>query len=144
VKNLQPLTLLVALTLPGCMVLGSTAAMSSACSFEQVWDASIVALADIQLQTANKTAGILETAWVEVEATTRAGAFQRDVNKERLKYVVEITRDGTGTAATVTQLREEFSPMGVRSRQWRAVTPNPSEEASVVSEISRRLKEKGC
>lgn len=118
--------------------------MSSACSFEQVWDTSIVALADIQLQTANKTTGVLETTWVEVEPSTRAGAFQRDVNKERAKYVVEVTRDGTGAAATVTQLREEFSPMGVRSRQWRAMSPNASEEAAMVSQISRRLKEKGC
>jgi hypothetical protein len=126
------------------MTLGSTAAMSSPCSYEQVWDTSIAALADFQLQAADKTAGVLETGWMEVEASTRAGVFQRDVNKERLKYVVEINRDGAGATARVAQLREEFSPMGVRSRQWRGVSPNPSEEAALVSRISRRLKEKGC
>lgn len=143
-KSFQPLILLVILTSPACTTLGNTPAASSPCSFDQVWDTSIVALADFQLHTANKTEGVLETGWVEVEASTRVGAFQRDVNKERLKYVVEITRDGAGATATVTQLREEFSPVGVRSRQWRGAPGNPSEETAVVAEISRRLKEKGC
>jgi hypothetical protein len=74
----------------------------------------------------------------------RAGAFQRDVNKERLKYVVEVKRDATGAIATVLQRREEWSPMGVRMRQWRGIPGNPQEESAVAAEIARRLKEKGC
>ena len=116
----------------------------SSCSFDHVWDIAIVALADFQLQTTDKTAGVLETQWVEVEASTQAGALQREVNKERVKYMVEVKRDGTGAAATVLQLREEWSPMGVRSRQWRGIPGNSREESAVAAEIAKRLKAKGC
>ena len=117
---------------------------SSSCSFEQVWDATTTTLGDFQLETMDKTAGVLETKWMEVEASTRAGALQREVNKERLRYVVEVKPDGRGAAATVVQLREDWSPMGVRSRQWHAMPSQEAEEAAVASEIARRLKEKGC
>ena len=81
---------------------------------------------------------------MEVEASTQAGILQRDVNRERLKYVVEVRPDGRGTAAIVAQLREEWSPMGALSRQWRAIPGHDAEEAAMASAIARRLKEKGC
>jgi hypothetical protein len=130
--------------LSGCMTLTGKPTASSPCSFEQAWDISIATLGDFQLQSADRQAGVLETKWLEVEASTRAGALEREVNKERLKYVVEMKPDGHGVLATVLQLREEWSPMGVRSRQWRAIPGNSSEESAVVTEIARRLKEKGC
>jgi hypothetical protein len=130
--------------LAGCMTLAETPGTVSSCSFDQVWDAAILTIADVQFETINKAAGVLETQWVEVEASTRAGALQREVNKERLKYVVEVKRDGNGAVATVLQLREEWSPMGVRSRQWRGMPGNPREESAVAVGISKRLKEKGC
>jgi hypothetical protein len=111
---------------------------------EQVWDTSIAALSDFPIQRLDKTAGVLETNWVEVAASTRAGALERDVNKERAKYVVEVKRDGNGAVATVLQLREEWSPMGVRMHQWRGTPGNSREESAVAAEIARRLKEKGC
>ena len=109
-----------------------------------MWDTSIAALEGVRLQTADKAAGVLETNWVEVEASSQAGLMQRDVNKERARYVVAVKRDGTGAAATVLQLREAWSPMGVKMNQWRAVPGNPRDEAGVAAEIARRLKEKGC
>ncbi len=130
--------------LAGCLALVGRPTASSSCSFDQVWDTSMVALEGVQLQKADKAEGVLETKWVEVQASTQAGILQRDVNKERLKYIVEVKREGTGAAATVLQLREEWSPMGNRMRQWRAMPGNSSEEKAVVAEIARRLKEKGC
>jgi len=135
---------LILLMPAGCAMLAGQQAEFSSCSFEQVWDTSIAALGDLQLQSADKAAGVLETQWVEVEGSRQAGIFQRDVNKERLKYVVEVKRDGAGTVATVLQLREEWSPMGVRMRQWRRMPGNAQEESTVAAEIARRLKEKGC
>lgn len=130
--------------LSGCMTLAGKPAASSSCSFDQVWDAAILTMADVQFETINKAAGALETQWVEVEGSRPAGFFQRDVNKERLKYVVEVKRDGAETVATVLQLREEWSPMGVRMRQWRGIPGNPQEESAVAAGIAKRLKEKGC
>lgn len=138
------LSLLSLLLLAGCATLAGKPTASSSCAFEQVWDTSIVALEGARLHKADKSTGVLETNWVEVESSTQAGIFQRDVNKERIKYVVEVRREGTGAAATVLQLREQWSPMGVRMRQWRAMPPNPSEESAVAAEITRRLREKGC
>ncbi len=135
---------LVLLAPAGCAMLAGQQAAFSSCSFEQVWDNSVAALGDFQLQSADKTAGTLETNWMEVEASTRAGIFEREVNKERLKYLVDVKRDGAGAAATVLQRREAWTPMGVRMRQWRTIPGNPSEEQAVAAEIARRLKEKGC
>ena len=128
----------------GCTTLAGKPTAFSSCSFEQVWDASVAALSDFPVQTIDKAAGALETNWIEVDASTQAGALQRDVNRERVKYVVEVRPDGRGTAAIVAQLREEWSPMGVQSRQWRAIPGNPSEEEALASAITKRLKEKGC
>lgn len=128
----------------GCMTLAGKPTVSSSCSFDQVWDTSMVALEGVQLQKADKAEGVLETKWVEVEASTQAGLLRRDVNKERVKYVVEVKREGTGAVTTVVQLREEWTPMGVRMRQWRAMAGNQAEEKAITAEISRRLKEKGC
>lgn len=128
----------------GCMTPAGKPMASSSCSFEQVWDVATSALGDFQLETMDKAEGVLETKWVEVEAATRAGALQRDVNRERLKYVVEVKPDSRGAGATVVQLREGWSPMGVQSRQWRAIPSNHSEEEALASAITKRLKEKGC
>ena len=140
----KPLAVIGCLLLFGCMTLEGKPTAFSSCSFDHAWDASIGALADFQLQAADKATGALETNWVEVAASMQAGIMQRDVNKERVKYVVEIKRNGTGAVAAVLQLREEWSPMGARSRQWRAIPGNSSEESAVAAEIARRLKEKGC
>ena len=138
------LTFVGCLLLSGCMTLTGKPTAVSSCPVEQVWDTSVAALGDVPLQSTDKRAGVLETAWLEIEASTQAGALQRAVNKERLRYVVEVSPNGQGAAATVLQLREEWSPMGVRSRQWRAIPGNASEEEAMAASIARRLKEKGC
>ena len=140
----SPLSVFTCLLLAGCMTLAGKPTASSSCSSAQVWDASVAALSDFRLQVADKEAGALETNWAEVAASTQAGIIRRDVNRERVKYAVEVKPDGRGATATVLQLREEWSPMGVRSRQWRAIAGNPSEEQAVATEIVRRLKDKGC
>jgi hypothetical protein len=137
-------SLLAVLLLAGCATLEGKLTARSPCAFEQLWDTSIVALSDVRLQKADKGAGVLETNWVEVESSSHAGIMQRDVNKERVRYVVEVKREGPGAAATVLQLREAWSPMGVKMNQWRAVPGNPKDEEAVAAEIVRRLKEKGC
>jgi hypothetical protein len=129
--------------LAACQTLATPVAQSS-CSFDQVWDTAIASLEGGRLQSADKANGRVETAWVEMQSSSRAGLLQRDVNKERLKYIVEVKPEGSGTTASVQQLREEWSPMGVRMRQWRAIPANPAEETAIAAEISRRLKEKGC
>jgi hypothetical protein len=140
----KQVSLLTVLLLSGCTMLAGKPTATSPCPFEQVWDTSIVALEGVRLQAADRAAGVLETEWVEVEASTQAGIMQRDVTKERARYVVEVKREGTGAAATVLQLREAWSPMGVKMNQWRAVPGNPRDEEAVAAQIARRLKEKGC
>ena len=135
---------LLILGLPGCQSAESLPTAFSRCSFEQVWDTAIASLEGGTLESADKASGRVETAWLEDPSNSRAGLLERDINKERVKYVVEVRRDAPDAKATVRQLREAWTPMGVRMRQWRSVAANPSEEAALATEISRRLKEKGC
>lgn len=130
--------------LMACQGIGALPVARSSCDFNQVWDTAIASLEGAKLESADKAQGRLETAWLEVASTSRAGALERDVNKERVKYRIDATPTGSGAQAVVQQLREEWTPMGVRMRQWRAIPPNSSEELALVNEISRRLKEKGC
>ena len=129
--------------LAGCLSSLPTSARSS-CSFEQVWDTAIASLEGSQLESADKASGRLETGWLEVASNSRAGALERDVNKERIKYIVEVQSDNTATTATVQQRREQWTPMGVRMRQWQAIPADSSEEMTLGNKIARRLKEKGC
>jgi len=144
VKTRRLLAVLTCLVLAGCATLEGKPTARSPCASEQVWDSAVTALEGLRLVNADKAAGVLETDWVEVESSTPAGIMQRDVNRERARYVVEVKQEGTGAAATVLQLREAWSPMGVRMNQWRAVPGNPKDEEAVAAEIARRLKEKGC
>src|SRR5437773_12452933 len=98
-------TAFTCLLLAGCATLEGKPTATSPCAFEQVWDTSIAALESVQLQKADKAAGVLETNWVEVGSATQAGVMQRDVNKDRVKDVVEVKRDRTESADTVLQLR---------------------------------------
>jgi len=136
--------ILALLLLPGCLTLAEQPATVSSCSFEQVWETSLAAVSDMQIQTADKSAGVFETNWLEVVGARQAGILKRDVTKERFKYVVEVTRDGIGTVWSVLQLREEWSPMGVRMRQWQRMQGNHQDTAAVSATIARRLKDKGC
>jgi hypothetical protein len=133
----------VACGLAGCLSSSPPSARSS-CSFEQVWDTAIASLEGSQLESANKANGRIETAWLEVPSQSHAGILERDVNKERVKYLVAVQRDAAATTATVQQRREQWTPMGVRMRQWQAIPPDSSEEMALGNKIARRLKEKGC
>jgi hypothetical protein len=135
-----PLLLMVA---TACSTVGGQPVASS-CSFEQVWDTSIAALEGLRLESADKSKGVVETAWTEVAAASRAGILQREVNKERFKYIIRLHPQNAGVGASVRQLREQWSPMGARMRKWRVMQENASEEATLAAEISRRLKDKGC
>jgi hypothetical protein len=132
------------LGLAGCQSAGSVPMASSGCSFDQVWDTAIASLDGGRLESADKASGQVETAWLEIASNTQAGLFERNVNKERVKYLVEVKSAPSGAKATVQQLREEWSPMGVQMRQWRAIPADGLEETQLVNEISRRLKAKGC
>lgn len=129
--------------LGGCQASANPIAQSS-CSFEQLWDTAIAALEGGRLHSANKATGRVETTWLEVESATRAGLMQRDVNKERVKYLITVVSQQEGATARVQQVRESWTPMGVRMRQWRAIPSNQSEEAALATQISNRLREKGC
>jgi hypothetical protein len=133
----------VACGLAGCLSSSPPSARSS-CNFEQVWDTAIASLEGSQLESADKANGRVETTWLDVPSQSRGGIMERDVNKERIKYIVEVQSDGTGATARVQQRREGWTPMGVRMRQWRAIPANSSEEMTLANEIARRLKDKGC
>jgi hypothetical protein len=140
----QMLAVLSGFSVAGCLSVTDRPAASSPCSFDQVWEMASAALADFPFEALDKASGMMETQWVDVEASTQAGALQRDVNKERIRYVIDVKPDGGGASASVLQLREAWSPMGVRSRQWRAIPGKTSEEEAVATAIARRFKDQGC
>src|SRR2546426_12192511 len=121
----RSLAVFTCLLLAGCTTLEGKPTATSPCPFEQVWDTSIAALEGVPLQAADKAAGVVETNWVEVEASTQAGVMPRDVTKEQARYGVEVEREGNGAAATVLERREGWAPMGGKMKQWPPVPGNP-------------------
>src|SRR5437870_8019350 len=106
---------------PGCLTLADKPITSSGCSFDQVWDTAIAALEGGRLESVDKPKGVVESAWMEVESSSKAGVMQRDVNKERVKYLVCRLLLEKKKDAVVSQLREEWTPMGFRMRQWLSI-----------------------
>lgn len=140
-KTLPPLLLVF---LSACTTVAEPSIARSPCFFNQVWDTAVASLEGAKLVAADKSRGIVETDWIEVEDSVPAGILQRNVNKERFKYILEVQSQGESAFASVRQLREGWTPLGARMRQWRAIRPDSSEEKELASVISRRLREKGC
>ncbi len=128
----------------GCAGLFSAPTVTTPCSFDQTWSAALASLEEFEIRRIDEEKGVIETDWLVVQAMTKAGALQRDVNKERVRFVLDVVPENGGAAVAVHQLREQWSPMGVRYREWRRIPPLEDEQARLARRIHQRLQARKC
>ncbi len=137
---------LVTFTLSGCASWVSAPRVATTCSPDETWSVALASLQEFELRRIDKSSGVIETDWIAVHnpATQKSGAFQRDLNEERARFILNIVQDKEGSLVTVKQIREFWSPQGVQSRSWRQIPPNEQQEQQLATRITNRLKRQAC
>ncbi len=130
--------------LAGCTGLFGAPLVRTPCSFDQTWSVALASLNEFEIRRVDRRKGTIETDWVVVQAMTKAGLLQRDVNRERVRFLLQVTQENEGASVAVHQLREQWSPMGAQYREWRRVPPITEEEELLAQRIRQRLKSRTC
>jgi len=128
----------------GCAGLFGAPKVTTPCSSDQAWSAALASLEEFEIRRIDQDNGTIETDWVVVQAESKAGILRRDVNKERVRFILDVVPENAGASVVVHQMREQWSPMGVRYREWRQIPSFEDEEARLAQRIHQRLKSQKC
>jgi hypothetical protein len=144
------LTLVGSLVCAGCASFSGSKDQFFVCSYDMVWDAAVESVKDRPVQVEDKTKGIIETGWIEMEGTERSyGVFSRDGfgNRERARMTLAVKKLNDVTSVSVLENRQRWHLKGgitQQSTKWWPVDPSEEAEAKVVERLSTKLREKGC
>ena len=132
--------------LSGCASWTSAPRLATTCPPEDTWAVALASLQEFELRRIDKASGVIETEWIAVHnpKTVSGGVFQRSMNQERARFVLNVTPDNQGSMVTVKQVREFWSPQGVQSRSWRQIPPHEEQEHQLANRIQNRLKRQAC
>ncbi len=130
--------------LAGCAGLFGAPVVRTSCTFDEAWSVALASLNEFEIRRVDRRRGTIETDWVVVQAMTKAGLLQRDVNRERVRFLLQVTQENEGANVAVHQLREQWSPMGAQYREWRRAPPITEEEKLLAQRIRQRLKSRKC
>lgn len=130
----------------GCAGWVSGPRVATTCSTEDTWKVALASLQEFELREIDKHDGVIETDWIAVHnpKTVRGGAFGRNMNQERARFILNITPENNGSQITVKQIREFWSPQGVQSRSWRQIPGHEEQERQLATRIQNRLKRQAC
>ncbi len=146
---MNPFFLLIGLSilwLSGCVGLTNAPRVATTCQPEDTWGVALSSLQEFELRRIDKAKGVIETEWIAVHnpQTTKSGLFQRSMNQERARFILNIAPEQQGSSITVKQIREFWSPQGVQSRAWRQIPAHEQQERQLASRIETRLKRQSC
>ena len=131
----------------GCAaVSGAPSTVKAACSYDQAWSVALASMDEFVLTQEDKDKGVIETEWATFASDRLAGVFQRQGNKERARFFVNVEAARQPVRISVRQAREFFSPVGARSQgiAWKRIPPNAEEERRLVQRITNQLLSEGC
>ena len=119
-----------------------------ACSYDQVWEASLESLKAQPVATQDKDQGYIETDWVETPVAGRPyGAFQREglQEKERVRTRLDLTLRKEVTVLRASERREHWGFRGgSRIYQWYPIEPSEVALNQLLSNITNPLQRQGC
>ncbi len=134
----------------GCASLSGSKDQFFVCSYDTVWDVALESVKDRPIQSKDKTNGIIETGWVEMEGQDRSyGIFQREGfgNRERARLTVAVKRLDDVTSVSVLENRQRWHLKGGITQQatkWWPIDPSEDAESEVMGRLKNKLNEKGC
>ncbi len=137
---------IVVFAMSGCAGWTSVPQLATSCTPEDTWKVALASLQEFELRRIDKAQGVIETDWIAVynQKTSRSGLFQRSMNEERARFILNISPGESGSLITVKQIREFWSPQGVQSRSWRQIPPHEEQEHQLATRIENRLKRQAC
>lgn len=141
------LSLVLVVSTAGCAaVSGAPGTVKAGCSYDQAWNVALASMNEFVLTEEDRDKGVIETEWATFPSKRTLGVLQRQGNKERARFVVNVDADRQPVRISVRQAREFFSPAGARSQgiSWKRVPPNAEEERRLVRRITNNLLSDGC
>lgn len=141
------LSLFLIVSMVGCAaVSGAPSTVKAACSYDQAWSVALSSMDEFVLTQEDKDKGVIETDWATFASERSIGVFQRQGNKERARFFVNVDAVRQPVRISVRQAREFFSPVGARSQgiAWKRIPPNAEEERRLVQRITNQLLSEGC
>lgn len=135
----------------GCAALSGSREQYYVCSYDRVWDAALDVMKGQSIATSDKSAGLIETGWMDVEPITERsfGIFSREGfgNKERARVSVAVKRMNEVASVSVLETRQRWhSRGGVTSQatKWWPADPSEATTNEIVDRVNAKLKEQGC
>ena len=141
------LSLFLTVSTVGCAaVSGAPSTVKAACSYDHAWSVTLASMDEFVLTQEDKDKGVIETEWATFASQRSIGMFQRQGNKERARFFVNVEAARQPVRISVRQAREFFSPVGARSQgiAWKRIPPNTEEERRLVQRITNNLLSEGC
>ena len=141
------LSLFLIVSTVGCAaVSGAPSTVKAGCSYDQAWSVALTSMTEFVLTQEDKDKGAIATEWATFASGRTAGVFQRQANKERARFFVNVEADRQPVRISVRQAREFFSPVGARSQgiAWKRIPPVAEEEQRLIQRITNQLLSEGC
>ena len=141
------LSLFLIVSMVGCATgSGAPHTVKAGCSYDQAWAVALTSMNEFVLTEKDKDKGVIETEWATFASQRSIGVFQRQGNKERARFFVNIEATRQPVKISVWQAREFFSPVGARSQgiAWKRIPPNAEEEQRLIQRITNQLLSEGC
>ena len=134
--------------LTACAAMGGMQERFAVCSYDLAWEAALDAVKDRAISRQDKTAGVIDTAWLEIPMPGRTfGAFQRDMgdsrDRSRISLTVKRLDDVTKIGFIEERQRWAFRG-GSRLFGWTDTEPSPEVMTDVQNRLNTKLKEHGC
>lgn len=140
--------ILLSTLLTACAAMGGMQERFAVCSYDHAWEAALDAVKDRAIARQDKTAGVIDTAWLEIPMPGRTfGAFQRDMgdsrDRSRISLTVKRLDDVTKIGFIEERQRWAFRG-GSRLFGWTDTEPSAEVMTDVQNRLNSKLKEHGC
>ncbi len=140
--------ILLSSLLTACAAMGGMQERFAVCSYDLAWDAALDAVKDRAIARQDKTAGEIDTAWLEIPMPGRTfGALQRDLgdsrDRSRLHVTVKRLEDVSKIGFIEERQRWAFRG-GSRLFGWTDSEPSAEVMTDMQQRLEHKLKEHGC
>jgi len=140
--------ILIPTLLTACASLGGMQERFAVCSYDHAWDAALDAVKDRAITRQDKSAGVIDTAWLEIPMPGRTfGALQRDLgdSKDRSRISLTVKRLDDVTQISFIEERQRWAFRGgARLFGWADTQPSTEVMTDVQNRLDSKLKEHGC
>ena len=140
--------ILLSTLLTACAAMGGMQERFAVCSYDHAWEAALDAVKDRAIARQDKTAGVIDTAWLEIPMPGRTfGALQRDLgdSKDRSRISLTVKRLDDVTKIGFIEERQRWAFRGgSRLFGWTDTEPSTEIMTDVQNRLDTKLKEHGC